>query len=302
MLIFYLRWIGRRGLDSVRSERQITIVRALGRTEEPRASAERVIHLSVLKVEGLVKAYSGRVVVNHVDLELREKEIVGLLGPNGAGKTTTFNMICGIIPPNQGRILLDGADITTVPMYQRARMGIGYLAQQTSIFRKLTVEQNVRAILETLDISASEQKERLDYVLRELGLQKLRASTAHTLSGGERRRTEIARALVTRPRFMLLDEPFSGVDPKAVEELQVIIGHLRDQGIGILITDHSVRETLTVTNRSYVVSQGKVLASGNAEELVNHPMVRQVYLGEKFYMQFDESLASSMPENHPKRD
>lgn len=258
--------------------------------------------MSKLTVEGLMKSYGGRTVVNQISLSLNEQEIVGLLGPNGAGKTTTFNMICGIIPPDEGRILLDEADITRMPMYKRARLGIGYLAQQTSIFRKLTVEQNIRAILETLGLNRSEQEERLEFSLRELGLEKLRRSIAHTLSGGERRRTEIARALVTRPRFMLLDEPFSGVDPKAVEELQGIIYHLRDQGIGILITDHSVRETLSVTNRSYVVSQGQILASGSAEELVNHPVVRQVYLGEKFYMQFDENLAISAPGSPSKRD
>lgn len=241
----------------------------------------------------MVKIYGGRPVVNKISLNLHEREIVGLLGPNGAGKTTTFNMICGIIPPNEGRIVFDGAEITRVPMYKRARLGIGYLAQQTSIFRKMTVEQNIRAILETLGIGAKEQSERLEFVLSELGLEKLRHSMAHTLSGGERRRTEIARALVTRPRFMLLDEPFSGVDPKAVEELQVIINNLRDSGIGILITDHSVRETLDVTNRSYVVCDGEILASGSAAELVNHPAVRQVYLGDKFYMQFEEETLSS---------
>jgi len=247
--------------------------------------------LGELRIEGLVKVYNSRTVVNRVSLYVHEKEIVGLLGPNGAGKTTTFSMICGITPPAAGRILLDGQDVTKLPMYRRARMGIGYLAQQTSIFRKLSVEQNILAILQTLGISREEQKKRLEFVLSELGIERLRHSIAHTLSGGERRRTEIARAMVTRPRFMLLDEPFSGVDPKAVEELQSIIQQLCNSGIGILITDHSVRETLTVTNRSYVISQGEVLASGSAQELVNHPAVREIYLGEKFYMKFDEHHA-----------
>ncbi|OPZ23050.1 MAG: Lipopolysaccharide export system ATP-binding protein LptB [candidate division BRC1 bacterium ADurb.BinA364] len=241
--------------------------------------------MGVLRIEDLVKRYGKRTVVNSVSLHLQQGEIVGLLGPNGAGKTTTFSMICGIIPVNGGRILLDETDITRAPMYKRARYGIGYLAQNTSIFRKLTVEQNVMAILETLRIGRAERKERLEFVLEELGIGRLRRSKAYTLSGGERRRTEIARALVTRPRFLLLDEPFSGVDPKAVEELQQVIEQLREQGLGLLITDHSVRETLSVTDRSYVISNGEILASGAAGDLINNPAVRKVYLGEKFYMQ-----------------
>ncbi|MCX7017168.1 MAG: LPS export ABC transporter ATP-binding protein [Candidatus Sumerlaeota bacterium] len=238
-----------------------------------------------LRIEGLVKVYGRRRVVNNVSLSLREREIVGLLGPNGAGKTTTFNMVCGIVRPNAGRIVLDEAEITRVPMYRRARLGIGYLAQQTSIFRKLTVEQNIMAILETLPLTRVQRLERLEFALHELGIEGLRRSHAYTLSGGERRRTEIARSLVTRPRFMLLDEPFSGVDPKAVEELQSVIGQLRQSGLGILITDHSVRETLSVTDRSYVINEGEVLTSGAAADLVNDPIVRKVYLGEKFYIQ-----------------
>ena len=254
--------------------------------------------MSELRTEGLVKVYGRRRVVNNLSLILRKREIIGLLGPNGAGKTTTFNMVCGIIRPNQGRIILDDVDITHMPMYQRARLGVGHLAQQTSIFRKLTVEQNIMAILETLNLSRAEQKERLEFILEELGLKNLRHSYAYTLSGGERRRTEIARALVTRPRFMLLDEPFSGVDPKAVEELQAVIEQMRQQDLGILITDHSVRETLAVTDRSYVISEGEILTSGAAADLVNDPIVRKVYLGEKFYMQVrnNQPTAAHEPE------
>jgi lipopolysaccharide export system ATP-binding protein len=240
--------------------------------------------VSILKTEGLIKEYSGRRVVDQVNLELHKGEIVGLLGPNGAGKTTTFNMVVGITRPNGGRITLDGHDITRLPMYLRARRGLGYLAQEKSVFRKLTVEENIRAIAEIQPVSRAERNRRVENVLEELGITHLARQPAYTLSGGERRRVEIARALVCEPAFMLLDEPFSGVDPKAVEELQNVIYQMQRRGLGILITDHSVRETLTVTDRAYLIYEGKVLISGTAAELVNDPKARQYYLGERFYM------------------
>lgn len=249
---------------------------------------------SVLKTDGLVKQYSGRRVVDHVNLELHEGETVGLLGPNGAGKTTTFNMIVGITRPNAGRILLDGTDITRLPMHLRARRGIGYLAQEKSVFRKLTVEQNIRAIAEILPLSAAEQRRRVEMVIEELGIAHLARQRAYTLSGGERRRVEIARALVCEPTFILLDEPFSGVDPKAVEELQNVIYQMQRRGLGLLITDHSVRETLAVTDRAYLIYEGKVLISGTASELVNDPKARQYYLGERFYMDVQPDTRKSV--------
>jgi lipopolysaccharide export system ATP-binding protein len=250
-----------------------------------------------LRTDGLCKSYGGRLVVDGVSIELKRQEIVGLLGPNGAGKTTSFNMVVGIIKPLKGRIYLEDRDITTLPLYQRARLGLGYLAQDTSIFRKLTVEQNVMAVLEVLNLSKQEQRSRLEELLEELGVAHLKHNTAYTLSGGERRRVEIARALASNPRFMLLDEPFSGVDPRAVEEIQEIIRHMRDRGIGILITDHSVRETLAVTDRSYIIYEGKIRMAGTAAELVNDPEARKLYLGESFYMQLPTHQAPiSAPE------
>ncbi len=243
--------------------------------------------MSKIEVKGLVKQYSGRTVVSNVDLSLSTGEIVGLLGPNGAGKTTTFNMIVGIVKPNGGVILLDNEDITDMAMYKRSRKGIGYLAQEASVFRKLTVEENVMAILETLDLRKRERRRRLENVLDELGLAHLRKSPAYTLSGGERRRCEIARALVTEPKFVLLDEPFSGVDPKAVEDLQEVIRQMQDKGLGILITDHSVRETLTVTDRAYIIHEGQVMISGSAEKLINDPRAKELYFGKGFYMRLD---------------
>ncbi|MBM3333803.1 LPS export ABC transporter ATP-binding protein, partial [Candidatus Sumerlaeota bacterium] len=248
----------------------------------------------VLKTEGLVKQYGGRRVVDQVNLELRKGEIVGLLGPNGAGKTTTFNMIVGIIRPNAGKVLLDGQDITRLPMHIRARRGIGYLAQEKSVFRKLTVEENIRAIAEILPIPSAERRRRVELVLEELGITHLARQRAYTLSGGERRRVEIARALVSEPAFMLLDEPFSGVDPKAVEELQNVIYQMERRGLGILITDHSVRETLTVTDRAYLIYEGKVLISGTAADLVNDPKARQYYLGERFQMDMQPDTRKSV--------
>ncbi len=240
--------------------------------------------MHLLEVRGLSKAYDGREVVKGVDLEVKRGEIVGLLGPNGAGKTTTFYMIVGVIPPKSGKITFDNYNITNLPIHERARYGIGYLSQEPSIFRKLTVEENIMAILETLPIGKSERRHRLKNLLEELNIAHLSKSKAYTLSGGERRRLEITRALVTNPSFILLDEPFSGIDPIVVNEAQEIIKELRDKGLGILLTDHNVRETLSITNRAYLIADGKILISGTADDLINNPQARQVYLGEKFRM------------------
>ena len=234
--------------------------------------------------ENLVKEYGGRRVVDRVNIELSKGEIVGLLGANGAGKSTTFNMVVGLIRPTSGSIHYEDRDITSMPMHMRARLGVGYLAQDMSIFRKLSVDDNIRSILQTTGLSRSEQKDRLERLLAELGITHLRKSIAYTLSGGERRRVEIARALVHEPDFILLDEPFSGVDPKAVEELQDIIFQMQGRGLGVLITDHNVRETLSVTDRAYIIFEGRVMLSGTCEELVNSPEARQYYLGERFTM------------------
>ena len=236
----------------------------------------------VLRTEGLVKCYRGRRVVDGVSIEVRQGEIVGLLGQNGAGKTTSFYMIMGLVRPASGAIFLGATDVTDLPMHERARMGIGYLSQEPSVFRKLSVENNIRAILETLGISKDEQRARLDGLLGELGITHLRSSMAYTLSGGERRRLEIARALVTSPKFMLLDEPFSGIDPIAVQDIQSIIEDLKKKGLGLLITDHNVRETLSITDRSYIMSEGKILVRGKSEDLANDPVAREAYLGERF--------------------
>lgn len=236
----------------------------------------------MLSAEELVKIYRKRKVVNGVSINVKQGEIVGLLGPNGAGKTTTFYMITGVIRPDSGRIFLDNEDITKLPMYKRARMGIGYLSQEPSIFRMLTVEQNIMAILETLPISKQERKSRLDSLLAELNVSPLAKSKAYTLSGGERRRVEITRALVTNPKFILLDEPFTGVDPIAVEEIQNIVQNLKNKGIGILITDHNVQETLSITDRAYLLYDGIVLKSGTAQYLATDPATIKLYLGEKF--------------------
>jgi lipopolysaccharide export system ATP-binding protein len=235
-----------------------------------------------LRAEGLVKKYSGRPVVNGVDIQLTQGEIVGLLGPNGAGKTTTFYMITGMIKPNEGKISLDDKNIKHFAMYRRARLGIGYLSQEASIFRKLTVEQNIMAILETLKISHHEKKHRLEQLLEDMTITRIAKSKGYALSGGERRRTEIARALVTNPRFLLLDEPFAGIDPIAVEDIQSIVQGLKSRGIGILITDHNVHETLAITDRAYLLYDGKVLRSGTSQSLAEDPEVRKLYLGDKF--------------------
>ena len=237
-----------------------------------------------LETQQLIKGYNGRPVVDGVDLRIARGEIVGLLGPNGAGKTTTFAMTVGYVRPDGGRILLDGRDITDLPMYQRARLGIGYLAQEPSIFRKLTVEQNIMAILETLDLSRIERRRRIDRLLNELGITHLARQKAFTLSGGEKRRLEITRALVTNPPFILLDEPFSGIDPITVFEAQEIIRELKKRGLGILLTDHNLRETLEITDRAYIMAEGRVLIAGTAHELITDPRAREIYLGEKFRM------------------
>ena len=238
----------------------------------------------LLETEGLVKAYNGRRVVNRVNITVQKGEVVGLLGPNGAGKTTTFYMIVGVIAPEEGTILFNNKKITNLAMYQRARRGIGYLAQESSIFRKLTVEENIMAILETLRISRRERDRRLKRLLAELNISYLAKNKAYTLSGGERRRLEITRALVTNPSFILLDEPFSGIDPIAVFETQEIITKLKKKGLGVLLTDHSVRETLSITDRAYIMAEGKILISGTAQELITDPKARAIYLGEKFRM------------------
>jgi len=240
--------------------------------------------MHLLETKGLAKAYDGREVVKGVDILVKRGEIVGLLGPNGAGKTTTFYMIVGIIPPKRGKIIFDNYDITSLPIHQRSRYGIGYLAQEPSIFRKLTVAENIMAILETLPIGLKERKRRLESLLAELRISHLAKNKAYTLSGGERRRLEITRALVTNPSFILLDEPFSGIDPIVVNEAQEIIKELRGRGLGILLTDHNVRETLSITDRAYLIAEGKILISGTASDLINNPKAREVYLGEKFSM------------------
>ena len=236
----------------------------------------------ILAAKNLVKRYRGRAVVDDVSLELSQGEIVGLLGPNGAGKTTSFYMIVGLIKPDEGRIFLDGEDITSRPMYKRAQMGIGYLAQEASVFRKFSVEDNIKGVLEMTSLSKEEQAERLEELLNEFGLQHIRKTRGDLLSGGERRRTEIARALATKPKFILLDEPFAGVDPIAVEDIQSIVAGLKEKNIGILITDHNVQETLAITDRTYLMFEGKILKSGTAEELAADKQVRKVYLGQNF--------------------
>lgn len=238
--------------------------------------------MALLRTTNLVKIYHKRKVVNQVSLEVKQGEIVGLLGPNGAGKTTTFYMIVGMIRPNEGKVLIDDQEITTLPMYQRARRGIGYLSQEPSVFRRLSVQDNIMAILQTLDLSPQEREEQLKVLLDELDLHPLAQSKAYTLSGGERRRVEITRALVTKPNFMLLDEPFAGIDPIAVEEIQKIVARLKEKGLGVLITDHNVRETLQITDRGYIMSEGEILKSGTAEFLANDPEARKIYLGERF--------------------
>jgi len=235
-----------------------------------------------LRAENLVKIYKRRTVVNNISVEVSQGEIVGLLGPNGAGKTTTFYMIVGLIKPNYGKIFLDDENLTGLPMYKRAKKGIGYLAQEASVFRKLSVEENLMAVLEMTNLSRSEQKERMEALIEEFGLDQVRKNKGVLLSGGERRRTEIARALAVNPKFVLLDEPFAGVDPIAVEEIQSIVARLKEKNIGILITDHNVNETLSITDRAYLMFEGRLLKAGTAEELAQDEQVRKVYLGKHF--------------------
>ncbi len=240
--------------------------------------------MRLLEVHSLTKAYGGKPVVRGVSLSVKRGEVVGLLGPNGAGKTTTFYMIVGIISPDEGQILFDNQDLTHLSIHMRARYGIGYLSQEPSVFRKLTVAENIMAVLETLPLTRIERLRKLDSLLDELNIAHLRKSKAYTLSGGEMRRLEITRALVTNPSFLLLDEPFSGIDPIVVKEAQDIIADLRSKGIGVLITDHNVRETLSITDRAYLIAEGRILISGTSADLINDPGAREVYLGKDFSM------------------
>ena len=235
-----------------------------------------------LRAQGLVKAYRKRTVVNKIDIEVNRGEIVGLLGPNGAGKTTTFYMVVGLVKPDAGKVMLDEEDVTKRPMFQRARKGISYLPQEASVFRKLTVEENIVAVLEGLNISSFERKKKARSLLRELNILHIKNAMAYSLSGGERRRVEISRALATSPVFILLDEPFAGIDPIAVSDIQSIISHLRDKGIGVLITDHNVRETLSITDRAYIINGGKIIASGLPNDVAQDEKVKEIYLGDRF--------------------
>jgi lipopolysaccharide export system ATP-binding protein len=237
---------------------------------------------TILRSSGLVKKYKKRTVVNEVTIQVRQGEIVGLLGPNGAGKTTTFYMIVGMIRPNDGKVFINDTEITAMPMYQRARMGIGYLSQEASVFRRLTVRENLLAVLEISDMTRKEREEKCDRLLEDFGLTHLVKSKGYVLSGGERRRTEIARALALDPKFMLLDEPFAGIDPIAVEEIMKIVTKLKEKNIGVLVTDHNVHETLSITDHSYLLFEGRILKSGTAEFLANDPEAKKLYLGEKF--------------------
>lgn len=238
--------------------------------------------MMILKADNLVKIYKSRKVVNDISVEVKQGEIVGLLGPNGAGKTTSFYMIVGLIQPNEGQIFLEDKNITSLPMYKRAQLGIGYLAQEASVFRKLSVEENIMAVLEMTKMKKADRKEKVESLLEEFSLTHVRKNLGMVLSGGERRRTEIARALAVDPKFVLLDEPFAGVDPIAVEEIQTIVAKLKNKNIGILITDHNVNETLSITDRAYLMFEGKLLKAGSAEELAADEQVRRVYLGQNF--------------------
>jgi lipopolysaccharide export system ATP-binding protein len=272
----------REGREAVYDELE-QVVRALGRGRGPAvqdvAAVEAPLDGSLLRAEELTKIYRKRRVVNDVDISVRQGEIVGLLGPNGAGKTTTFYMIVGLIPPNAGRVFLDDRELTDTPMFKRSRLGVGYLAQEPSIFRKLTVEENVRAILETLGLPRREEKARLEELLEELSISHLRKSKAYSLSGGERRRLEITRALVQRPKFMLLDEPFAGIDPIAVNDIQQIVAELKTRGIGVIISDHNVEQTLEIVDRAYIMYEGRIRVAGTVSELVWNDEVAEIYLG-----------------------
>ena len=245
---------------------------------EPKGQTE------VLRTDDLVKIYDGRAVVNEIKLDVSQGEIVGLLGKNGAGKTTTFYMIVGLVRPNRGRVIFSGTDVTDYPMYRRARLGMGYLPQEESIFRKMTVEQNIMAILQTLPLSKQERRNRCDELLHQFGIDRIAKNIALTLSGGEKRRLTIARSLVTKPKLLMLDEPFSGVDPIAVYDVQQLVVNLRQSGLAILITDHNVRETLSIVDRAYLIDEGRVVSEGTKDFLINDPISRQLYLGERFQM------------------
>ncbi|PYP35636.1 MAG: LPS export ABC transporter ATP-binding protein [Gemmatimonadetes bacterium] len=284
------------------ADRAATADRLLDAAEHALARAEAVTgeHPAIsggsrLEASGLLKVYKGRPVVNDVSVQLEQGEIVGLLGPNGAGKTTTFYMITGLIRPDGGRIALDARDITAEPMYRRARMGIGYLAQEPSVFRKLTVEENVRAILETLPLDDAQRAQRLEHLLDELAIKHLRRQKGFQLSGGERRRLEITRALVTEPKFMLLDEPFAGVDPIAVHDIQTIVAGLRHRGIGVLITDHNVEQTLDIVDRAYIMFEGRVQVAGTVRELVFDDRVANLYLGPTLTARLRARLGQPQP-------
>ncbi len=246
---------------------------------------------TLLRTEGLVKSFKKRMVVRNVSIELHPGEVVGLLGPNGAGKTTTFSMVVGLLRPDAGQIFFLDKDVTKLPMFKRARAGMAYLSQEPSVFRQMTVRQNLMAILQYQSLSAAERNRRADLLLEELNIAHLADSLAYTLSGGERRRTEIARALVTDPKVFLLDEPFAGIDPIAVADLQETVAALKNKGIGVLITDHNVRDTLEITDRAYIISEGSVIVSGTPRDIADNPLARKIYLGEKFRMDFEEEEA-----------
>lgn len=264
---------------TVENTEEVFLEEELEGAETHREEKERI---GVLRTDNLVKKYGKRTVVDHVSINVKQGEIVGLLGPNGAGKTTTFYMTVGLVSPNSGKIFLDDTNITKKPVYKRARLGIGYLAQEASVFRKLSVENNIRAVLEMTGLSSKEQKRRLEELLSEFRLQKVRKNKGDQLSGGERRRTEIARCLAINPKFIMLDEPFAGVDPIAVEDIQAIVYKLKEKNIGILITDHNAQETLRITDRAYLLFEGKILFQGTSEELAENPIVREKYLGRNF--------------------
>lgn len=256
----------------------------------------------IIHTKDLIKSYHNRTVVNHVSVNVKQGEIVGLLGPNGAGKTTTFYMVVGLIKPDEGRVFLNEEDITRLPMYKRAQMGIGYLPQEASVFRKLTVEDNIMAVLEMTKLSKKNQKERLESLIEEFGLQQVRKNNGDSLSGGERRRTEIARALAVDPKFILLDEPFAGVDPIAVEDIQTVVAKLKYRNIGILITDHNVNETLSICDRAYLLIEGKIFKHGTAAELANDEQVRRLYLGTNFELRRKDWIIDMERDNAMLRD
>ncbi|REJ82104.1 MAG: LPS export ABC transporter ATP-binding protein [Acidobacteria bacterium] len=260
----------------------IEVVPADVSAEVDREGADRLPAGAVIRAQGLRKVYRGRAVVKDVSIQVHQGEVVGLLGPNGAGKTTTFYMVVGLTRPDRGRIFLDDEEISDLPMYLRAQRGLSYLPQEPSVFRKMSVENNLRAVFETQSLTSAEMRRRIDQLIHELDLERVRKSFGHELSGGERRRVEIARALAIDPRFVLLDEPFAGIDPKAVLGIQQIVRHLRNMGIGILITDHNVRETLSITDRAYIINNGEILRAGSPEVLSSDPQVRKIYLGDGF--------------------